>query len=140
MSLPSLNHWMSGLASCLSRQSVTKINDVDLSAPQGRPWVIISFQHTTLRDVFHTDLSAPLKQAREWIVIQFTMSRAFGHGPCHVLDSLVARVPLRTTERCLGQWGGDEEMGCGIQRPAYKANVKRKKKRKARAIQQRVSS
>lgn len=34
--------------------------------------MIISFQHTTLCDVFHIDLSAALKQAREWIVIQFT--------------------------------------------------------------------
>lgn len=40
--------------------------------------MILAFQHSILRDVFHTDLSASLKQTRGWTVIQFTMSQ--GHG------------------------------------------------------------
>ena len=40
--------------------------------------MIISFQHTSLRDVFHIDLSASLKQTRGCVVIQFTMCWAAG--------------------------------------------------------------
>lgn len=47
---------------------------MDLNAPQGKLCMIISFQRSALCDVFHVDLSASLKQTREWIVVQFTMS------------------------------------------------------------------
>ena len=39
---------------------------------------LLTFQHTTLRDVFLIGLSASLKHSRGRIVIQFTVSSACG--------------------------------------------------------------
>lgn len=54
--------------------------------------MIISFQHTTLCDVFHIDLSASLKQTREWIVTQFTISSGHGAVPRALMCTFSSRL------------------------------------------------
>lgn len=89
---------MRGLTYCLFHRSAAKINDMALNAPRGRLCRIISFQHTTLCDVFHIDLSASLKQTRV-DCNRITMSSGHGAVPrawmrtlSSRLDSLVDRI------------------------------------------------
>lgn len=103
-----MKHWMRGLTYYLFHGSAAKINDRGLNAPQGNLWMIISFQFTALCDVFHIDLSAPLKQTREWIVMQFTRSWGRGAGS----RALMCRLSYRLDSlvdwdiECRGQRGG----------------------------------